>query len=131
MRAIVDLHGRPVEIDWSAAAERALNARSAPLRVEMELYFSCMIRKRVRFEEQVRSVDLVPAGARLQIAFRPVMTRACAVADYDEVPLTDFPIINASAFVPHWLTLDFKGQVWSGTFGFRSEAMAARRSARH
>lgn len=121
MGLIVQLCGRPVEVDWSAAAGRALSERTAPLRVEMELYFSCMIRKKVRFEGQAQSHDFVSAGPLLQIAFRPVMTRACAVADYDEVPLTDFPIVNAAAFVPHWLTIDFRGQRWSGTFGFRGK----------
>lgn len=120
MGLIVHLCGRPVEVDWSAAAERVLSQRTEPLRVEMELYFSCMIRKKVRFEEQAHSREFTPAGPHLKIAFRPVMTRACAVADYDEVPLSDFPIVNAAAFVPHWLTIDLRGGRWSGTFGFRA-----------
>ncbi len=115
---VIEVSGKPVEIDWSSAAQRVLERRNQPLRVEMELYFSCLLRKRVRFEEQVRSRSFVAAGTYLEVAFRPVMTRTCPMADYDEIPLEDFPIVNPSAFVPHWLRIDFRGQAWHGTFGF-------------
>ncbi|MHB1514169.1 MAG: hypothetical protein ACYCVY_00370 [Acidiferrobacteraceae bacterium] len=123
MGMIIEISGKPVEIDWSTAARRMLEQREQPLRVEMELYFSCLIRKRVRFDEQVRSRSFVAAGTYLEVAFRPVMTRACQMSDYDEVPLTDFPIVNPTAFIPHWLRIDFRRQAWRGTFGFTEQAL--------
>ncbi|MHB1528963.1 MAG: hypothetical protein ACYDDA_15890 [Acidiferrobacteraceae bacterium] len=100
----IELLGRPVEIELSDAAVGAVDRRQRPLRVEMELYFSCLLRKRVRFEEQVQNRSFVAAGTYLEVSFRPVMTRTCPMADYDEIPLEDFPIVNPGAFVPHWLS---------------------------
>ncbi len=118
MSIIIEISEKPVAIDWTGTALRMLKQRDQPLRVEMELYFSCLLRKRVRFEGQAQSHSFVAAGTYLQVAFRPVMTRACQMSDYDEAPLTDFPIVNPAAFVPHWLRIDFRKQGWRGTFGF-------------
>ena len=39
----------PIQVQLTAGAERALAVHPAPLLVELELLFSCLIRKRVRF----------------------------------------------------------------------------------
>lgn len=114
----ITLQDRPVRIELTAAAERALAARATPLTAEMELYFSCLIRKQVRFRESPVP-DAVRAGVQLYVCFHPVMTERCGV-DYegDEPPLTDFPIARPEAFVPAWLRIDYHGGRWQGEFGF-------------
>lgn len=47
----IEINGRTVAIELSRAAIKALAQRSTPLLAEMELYFSCLIRKVVRFHE--------------------------------------------------------------------------------
>jgi hypothetical protein len=111
---------RPLDLQLSAPAQRALAVADAPLTVEMELYFSCLIRKRVRFP------SAPPAGAtctrvneRLTICFHPVMTRACGVHESGGHPeLETFPIARPEAFLPKWLRLDYRGNRWSGEFGY-------------
>ena len=44
--------GKQIEIRMTPAAGRALAQRSVPLLAEMELLFSCLIRKRVLFSER-------------------------------------------------------------------------------
>ncbi len=118
---LVHIAGKPVRLDISPAARRALAQRSGPLHAEMELYFSCLIRLKVRFHEQPPGSEGVPASDRLVIHFRPVMTRSCG-RDYegDEPPLTDFPIARPEAFVPRWLRIDYRHGQWQGEFGMTS-----------
>jgi len=114
----IELLGRKVAVSLSMAAVTALALRDKPLVAEMELYFSCLIRKKVRFRENLEG-ELVYVTDQLSVGFRPVMTAVCG-ADYegDEPPLTDFPIKKAESFVPHWLKIDFKKGQWRGEFGF-------------
>ena len=118
MHSTVEIFNKTVRVEWSDAAESAMASRMEPLRVEMELYFSCLIRKKVRFNERAHSREFVPVNGQFGIAFRPVMTKACKVNDGDEAPLENFPIANPAAFVPHWLRIDYQRNEWTGGFGF-------------
>ena len=118
MEKQIELLGKKVAVSLSKSAVTALAQREQSLVAEMELYFSCLIRKKVRFRENLEG-ELVNITKRLSVRFRPVMTAACGT-DYegDEPPLTDFPIQKAESFVPHWLSIDFKNGQWQGEFGF-------------
>lgn len=111
---------KPLMVHLTHAAEAALRQRTSPLVAELELYFSCMIRKRVRFHTVVRSDRTVTATENLSVSFRPVMTEQCGLdTDTDEKPLlADFPIVRPAAYVPHWLRIDYKGGEWVGEFGY-------------
>ncbi len=117
MQARVEILGRQVLVEWSDSADRKLQGLVEPLLVEMELYFSCLIRKAVRFGRDAQAGDFAEAGPHLRIGFRPVMTRACDISDFEgEPPIEDFPIVKPQAFVPKRLTIDCKGGKWSGEF---------------
>ena len=118
MKKKIEIKGKQVVITLTKAAEKALSLRDKILVAEMELYFSCLIRKQVRFKENLDG-DLTNVSENLSVRFRPVMTKSCGT-DYegDEPPLEDFPIEKPEAFVPHWLNLDFKKNEWIGEFGF-------------
>ena len=123
----IELLGKPVDVTLTEKARNALSRRTKPLAVEMELYFSCLIRKQVRFSDANNGTDEKASlearlNDRMRIRFRPVMTRACG-KDYegDEPPLTDFPITNTKAYIPHWLTIDYKNDTWVGEFGYREK----------
>lgn len=119
MDTTVTVQNRLVAVRLSAAAERALGHEAAPLVAEMELYFSCLIRKQVRFHPGGETSGAVPVAEGLYVRFRPVMTRGCSVAEGGEQPpLTDFPIAKPEAYVPHWLSIDYRQGQWAGEFGF-------------
>src|SRR5574339_286576 len=102
MNIEIKFDGKPMTVHLTHAAETVLLQRSSPLVAELELYFSCMIRKRVRFHTVVRSDRTVAVTDHLSISFRPVMTRKCQVNasdDADEM-VVDFPITKPSAYVP-------------------------------
>ncbi len=118
VKKTIMIKGRPVAVSLSPAARVALESRATPLYVEMELYFSCLIRLKVRFHEAEEHGQSVPVSDRLRVSFRPVMTASCDT-DYEgsEPPLTDFPIAREEAFVPKWLTIDHVHGQWQGEFG--------------
>jgi hypothetical protein len=118
MEKKIEVFGKSVTVSLTHAAVNALSNRDTPLIAEMELYFSCLIRKKVRFRENMDK-EVVNVIDQLSVRFRPVMTKVCGI-DYegDEPPLTDFPIQKTDAFVPHWLKIDFKNNEWKGEFGF-------------
>jgi hypothetical protein len=116
---VVTIHGKPVKVEWTSSAARAMEKLSAPLLAEMELYFSCLIRKKVRFYPATDARSGVAVNGQLQVRFHPVMTRACGVdVTGDDVPLEDMPLVNPAAFVPHWLSIDYRRGEWTGEFGF-------------
>ncbi|MGA7800563.1 MAG: hypothetical protein WCC36_07105 [Gammaproteobacteria bacterium] len=116
----VVIHGKPVELRISAAARNRLADRQRPLLAEMELYFSCLVRKRVRFRDLQDPEDTVSALQGLSVCFRPVTTAECRMVDAGEdVPTTAMPVVNPAAFVPHWLTIDYRRGGWVGEFGYQ------------
>jgi len=128
MQHQVEIKGRQINVDLSHRAQQALSQRTTPLTAEMELYFSCLIRKKVRFHDAEAGNDGLSAQLtpQLQIHFHPVMTRACG-RDYegDEPPLTDFPIANPKPYIPHWLRIDFRNGEWQGEFGYHDRGESA------
>ena len=112
------LEGRPFRVILSTAAQHALAARSTPLIAEMELYFSCLTRLRVRFYDSDPEASAILVDERLAVRFRPVVSQRC---DLHEVvgkpPLMDAPLARRAPFVPHWLRLDYRKGEWLGDFG--------------
>jgi len=116
----IALGGRQLELRLTRAARKALAGVSGPLTIELELYFSCLIRKRVRFLDAPHedSAACAALGPKVQICFRPVMTKACFGGYPPEPELESFPARNPTAFIPKWLALDWRGGAWSGEFGY-------------
>jgi hypothetical protein len=115
----VAMEGRDVRVHLTRAAQRALAERAAPLVAEMELYFSCLIRMRVRFLENDGAGETIAVSDKLAIRFRPVVGRRCDLHEVEgEQPLDDFPIVRRAPFVPHWLNIDYRRGEWVGKFGY-------------
>ncbi|MDA8381868.1 MAG: hypothetical protein M0037_02125 [Betaproteobacteria bacterium] len=114
----VVMHGKTIELRLSAAASKALDRRNTPLRVEMELLFSCLIRKRVHFSD-LGAQAAIPASEQLFVHFRPVMTQVCSVhGTQGGAPVKDFPIAKPAPYVPRWLAIDYRNGRWQGQFGY-------------
>jgi len=129
-------HNKPMTITLSAAAEQQAQQLSGPLIIEVQVYFSCLLGKRIAYystEQQsgVWQLDdaefaaLLPQAQKLSgavyVRFNTVMTKSCSVSDYaGPPPVTDFEIKNQAAYVPSWLKLDFEDQQWQGEFGWNA-----------
>lgn len=120
MDQVIDYRGRKLNFSITPAAESQLGKISATLLLEMELYFSCLVRKRVYMREADDAVDTIPVSDKLQLRFRPVVTQTCAMRDVDisNPPVRDMPMEEPERFFPHWLTLDFRRGEWQAEFGY-------------
>lgn len=119
MQQQLQFQGKTFTLTLTDAARRVVAARATPLVAEMELFFSCLIRLKVRFREQTDLSNCVKALDNLHLRFRPVMTAQCDLNyEGDEPPLTDFPIAKPAAFVPHWLKIDYRHGELQGEFGY-------------
>ena len=120
----VEMLGKRIQVDITRRAEKQLSKRVSPLFIEMELYFSCLLRKQIRVYETEREKLGEEFSARLsdnlEISFRPVMTKSCSVSscDGDKPPLSDFPIEKPRSYIPKWMKLDYKKGEWCGDFGY-------------
>jgi hypothetical protein len=120
MEALVHLHGKAVQVELSAAAERALGQRSAPLYAEVQLIFGCMIAKRVWFRD-VAAPDAVPVAPNLHLWFRPARyAKACSFDDIDSgAEASDYPMIaERKRFVPDIVRIDYRRNQWRGDFTY-------------
>jgi hypothetical protein len=113
---------KALNIQLTPSAKSRLLALKQPLNVELELYFSCLIRLRVVFPEQPGD-DYIPVTSsheNLNIFFHPIMTKHCVVDDIrgSDPDTETFPIKKPEKFIPHWLKLDFKNGNWAGEFGY-------------
>ncbi len=119
-RAII-LNGKKLRVQWNGRAERALFNRREPLVIEMQLYFSCVVKKRVLFHDQA---DFETAGVNdnIQIAFRPIQAAACDPEEFAR----NYPVgrvLNAPAatrMIPSKISIDFRKGRWQGEFGFEA-----------
>ena len=115
----VTVNGKTIALYLSPRAQTALTARHQPLLAEMELYFSCLIRKRVHFRELCEGKAGEPATEKLYVCFRPVVSRACGAKLADGAPpLAEVDIVHATAYTPDWLTIDYRDGKWQGSFGY-------------
>lgn len=126
MKRVVSLYGKTLQIELSAAAQRALAERSGPLLAEIHLIFGCMIVKRVRFRDALAGVA-VPVTDKLFVHFRPVRyQKSCRLSDIDadENP-EDFPLVaERRCYVPDHLVIDFRAGGWRGDFTYDRAASA-------
>jgi hypothetical protein len=120
MRKTVVVGDRPLKLAISKRAQAQLDRRTSALLLELELYFSCLVRKRVYVREQFDARDVHAVSDKLQVRFRPVVTETCAMREVerDNPPVRDMPIVNPERYFPHWLTLDFVRGEWLAEFGY-------------
>lgn len=117
MQGSAEILGKKIHVEWSAAADKAMGSLAAPLQVEMELYFSCLIRKAVRFGQGAAMPYSDSVTPQLRVGFRPVITKACKLSEVSGEPaLEDFHMTKPEAFVPKKLCIDFKHGQWTGEF---------------
>jgi len=118
-QAIISINGTAVEIEWTAAADAALARREAPLFVELELYFSCLVKKFVHFRDDARGRESVAAGERLRVYFRPVTSTACSFEVAERLGRQPEMEIDSPALrrvAPRRVSIDYVDGDWRGSF---------------
>ena len=115
----VVINQRNVEVRWTDRAEKKLQLGSRPLIVELQLYFSCVVKKRVVFHQQAAFNSTV-VNDGLEIAFRPVASAACDPREF----AASFPAGKnlaqgtAARMVPRIVEIDYRRGKWEGHFHY-------------
>jgi hypothetical protein len=120
MITIIQLYGKPMRVELSAAAESALAKRISPLFAEVQLIFGCMIAKRVWFRDEPVE-NTVPVNSKLCVWFRPARyAKACSFDDIDNgAEASDYPVVgDRRRFVPDLLSIDYRAGKWVGDFTY-------------
>ena len=120
-QAMVSINGRDVLIEWTRAAAAELARRPRPLIVEVELYFSCLVKKFVLFHEQVGDREVAVVNNRLSVFFRPVMSPACSIEAAELLgrqPEADIPGDAVKKIAPRRVRIDRRKNAWTGEAWF-------------
>lgn len=124
--AEVTVNGKPVVVEWSRAAQAALARRAQPLTLELELYFSCLVKKFVRFAESPAGSDTADAAARtvavgehLRLRFRTVTSTACSIDVAQRLgrqPEVELDGAVARRLAPRRVWLDHRRGTWTADY---------------
>lgn len=120
-RALAAIYGKQVIVEWTQRAERALQGRDTPLIVELELYFSCLVKKFVHFRNDAGHHVPAHVTDKLAIYFRPVTSTACS---WDEAsqrgrqPEIEINTPAARRLAPKRVCIDYQKNAWQGEFNF-------------
>jgi len=136
MNKKLTFHEKVVAVKLSPQAVKQSEQLDCALLIEIQIYFSCLLGKRLAFYSSaeidgVWQVESQQFAGMLQqaeqlsenifVRFNTVMTKACPVSDYvGPPPVTDFTISNQKPYVPNWLMIDFKNDQWSGEYGWQA-----------
>lgn len=127
MNKKIQLHGKTVDVHLSKAAAQAVASAIKPLVAEVHLIFGCMVAKRVWIKEQTDQV-VVPVIDKLGLRFSTIKyAKSCSFDDIDSgAEHIDFPLVaEKRAFVPIWVSIDYRGGLWFGTFGYTPKTSKA------
>lgn len=118
-RATVCINDHQVLVEWTPAAALELGRRTAPLIVELELYFSCLVKKFVHFREDSRGRPTVTVSDKLQLYFRPVTSTSCSLetaARLGRQPEMDIDTPATRRIAPKRVSIDHVRGAWHGSF---------------
>lgn len=117
--ATVSVNGKPMAVEWTRAAARQLVARPKPLVVELELYFSCLVKKFVHFHDAAPPRAVVEVSDKLHLFFHAVTSTACSIDVAERLgrqPETELETPIAHKLAPKRLRLDFNKGDWRAEF---------------
>jgi hypothetical protein len=111
------LNGKSLRIELTHRADNALQLRDTPLIVEMQLYFSCVVKKRLLFHNET-GLEKTVVSDKLSLAFRPVEALSCDPVEFANKYPVKRQLTSKSAIQMHpsLLQVDFKQGNWSGQF---------------
>ena len=117
--ATININGKDVLVERTKSAQQMLKTRTQPLVMELELYFSCLIKKFVQFHDDLEGNEYTRLADNLYIRFRTITSTACSI---DELPKgqrqppieLDTPI--AKRLAPKRIRVDYRNQQWQGEY---------------
>ena len=113
----VNLRGKNLDVIYSHRAKKALEQRELSLVAELQLYFTCVVQKRVVFHEDT-NLKTVTVNPKLKIAYHTVQSNACDPVEFAEKHPVKKELISGAAqhMRPSLLKIDYINKQWIGNF---------------
>lgn len=119
MNATILINQKPVLVEWTHSAALELAKRTQPLVVELELYFSCLVKKFVHFHEVIQEHAATAVNGKMALFFRPVTSTACTFEVADRLgrqPEIELDNPNVRKMAPRLVKIDYVRGNWQGNF---------------
>lgn len=119
LRDSIDIRGKQMAVFYSKRAETALQKRDTALIAELQLYFTCVVQKRVVFHDATE-LETIKTKNNLEIAYHTVQSNACDPVEFAEKhPVKkELNSRGAQSMRPSTFKIDFKNNQWIGDFSF-------------
>ncbi len=117
--ATVLVNGKPVAVEWTRAAARELARRPRSLVLELELYFSCLVKKFVHFHDEAPGRATVAVTDNFQLCFRVVTSTACTMDAAERLgrqPEMELDTPAVRRLAPKRVHLAFDNGCWAAAF---------------
>jgi hypothetical protein len=117
--ATVSVNGKPMAVEWTRSAARQLARRAGPLVLELELYFSCLVKKFVHFHDAAPQRATIAVTDKLHLFFHTVTSTACTIDVAERLgrqPETELDTPATRRFAPKRVLLDFSKGRWQADF---------------
>lgn len=113
----IDVRGKKMSIMYSKRAEIALQKRQHSLVAELQLYFTCVVQKRVIFHQQ-SELETLRTNNNLEIAFHTVQSNNCDPVEFAAKHPVKKQLNSkgAKSMRPSLLKIDYKHNQWIGDF---------------
>ena len=117
LKGNIDIRGKKMDIMYSRRAEKALSQRSRPLIAELQLYFTCVVQKRVNFHDK-SEFETIKASPLLEVIYHTVQSDTCDPVEFNEKHPVKQELNSKSAQLmrPSYVQIDFKNGEWLGDF---------------
>ena len=117
LKGSINIRGKKMDIMYSRRAEKALLQRSHPLIAELQLYFTCVVQKRVNFHDK-SELETITANPLLEIAYHSVQSDACDPVEFHKKHPVKQELNSKSAQLmrPSCMQIDYKKGKWLGDF---------------
>lgn len=111
------LRDTDLQLSWTHRAQRQLDKRSTPLYLDLQLYFSCVVQKRVLFSETPLT-DSLAANQQIYLRFRALQAEACdpQIFAHEHPVQRELTSSFAQKMAPSQLYLDYRRSDWWGSF---------------
>lgn len=114
MKLTVTYFGELLEISMTPAATRMLEQERGPLFIDARLYFGCLPKKEVVFDEPFETEAGHQINSKLIIRYQSFIRGSCKV-DGDAETFRPTPKKMGAL---RWLNIDYRNGEWLGSFGF-------------
>ncbi len=110
------LNEKPILIEWTERANTQLQNQNRLLIIELQLYFACLVTKRITFGYNT-NIEQTALNSKFEVTFNAIQSNLCGTAGSNDKPSNTILTTKAAmSMSPSKLQLDFEGNVWNGEF---------------